>query len=103
MTQQSIVNTIAAELSTEKATQESQVKAAIELLDGGATVPFISRYRKEVTGGLDDTQLRQLEERLKYLRELEQRRETILKSIQDQGKLTDELTLSIQTSNGPFQ
>ena len=98
MTQQSIVNTIAAELSTEKATQESQVKAAIELLDGGATVPFISRYRKEVTGGLDDTQLRQLEERLKYLRELEQRRETILKSIQDQGKLTDELTLSIQTA-----
>ena len=98
MTQQSIVNTIAAELSTDKATQESQVKAAIELLDGGATVPFISRYRKEVTGGLDDTQLRQLEERLKYLRELEQRRETILKSIQDQGKLTDELTLSIQTA-----
>ncbi|GAA0415682.1 Tex family protein [Cocleimonas flava] len=94
-----IISTIAKELSTVKPTKESQVQAAIELLDDGATVPFISRYRKEVTGALDDTQLRQLEERLKYLRELEQRRETILKSIDDQGKLTDALTLSIQAAD----
>lgn len=68
-----------------------QVEAAVALLDGGATVPFIARYRKEVTGGLDDTQLRTLEERLGYLRELEARRETILKSIDEQGKLTPAL------------
>lgn len=68
-----------------------QVSAAIELLDGGATVPFISRYRKEVTGGLSDTQLRNLEERLHYLRELEDRRQTILKSIKEQEKLTPDL------------
>ena len=98
-TQQRIISTIANELSTVKATKENQVRAAIELLDDGATVPFISRYRKEVTGALDDTQLRQLEERLKYLRELEQRRETILKSIEEQGKLTDELTLSINSAD----
>lgn len=72
-----------------------QVAAAIELLDAGATVPFISRYRKEVTGGLSDTQLRSLEERLHYLRELEDRRQTILKSISEQGKLTPELEKSI--------
>ena len=68
-----------------------QVRAAVELLDGGATVPFIARYRKEVTGGLDDTQLRLLEERLRYLRELEERREAILASVEEQGKLSDEL------------
>ncbi len=68
-----------------------QVNAAVELLDGGATVPFISRYRKEVTGGLDDQQLRVLEERLIYLRELNSRRKTILESISSQGKLTTEL------------
>ncbi|HEY0199544.1 MAG TPA: Tex family protein [Rhodanobacter sp.] len=73
------------------AASTGQVKAAVELLDGGATVPFISRYRKEVTGGLDDTQLRLLEERLHYLRELEDRRATILASIEEQGKLTDAL------------
>jgi uncharacterized protein len=67
------------------------VEAAIRLLDEGATVPFIARYRKEATGGLDDTQLRHLEERLVYLRELNERRETILKSIEEQGKLTPEL------------
>lgn len=72
-----------------------QVNAAIELLDGGATVPFISRYRKEVTGALDDTQLRHLEERMHYLRELEDRRQTILKSIKDQDKLTPELEKDI--------
>ena len=98
-TQQRIISTIAKELSSVKTTKESLVKAAIELLDDGATVPFISRYRKEVTGGLDDTQLRLLEERLKYLRELEKRREAILKSIEEQGKLTDELTLSIQSAD----
>ncbi|WP_136682656.1 Tex family protein [Falsirhodobacter xinxiangensis] len=78
---------IAAEISAEA----RQVAAAIELLDGGATVPFVARYRKEVTGGLDDTQLRTLAERLAYLRELEARRAAILSSIRDQGKLTDAL------------
>ncbi|HEY8682833.1 MAG TPA: Tex-like N-terminal domain-containing protein, partial [Rhodanobacter sp.] len=68
-----------------------QVRAAVDLLDGGATVPFIARYRKEATGGLDDTQLRLLEERLHYLRELEDRRATILASVEEQGKLTDVL------------
>jgi uncharacterized protein len=79
--------------------QEWQVKAAIELLDGGATVPFIARYRKEVTGTLDDAQLRTLEERLRYLRELEDRRKTILDSIREQGKLTDELALQLNTAD----
>jgi len=73
------------------AARPEQVRAAVELLDGGATVPFISRYRKEVTGGLDDTQLRLLEERLRYLRELEERRAAILASVEEQGKLTDAL------------
>ncbi|MEJ2426115.1 MAG: Tex-like N-terminal domain-containing protein, partial [Candidatus Thiodiazotropha sp.] len=68
-----------------------QVDATITLLDEGATVPFIARYRKEVTGGLDDTQLRNLSERLIYLRELEERRETVLKSIEEQGKLDEAL------------
>ena len=72
-----------------------QVRAAVELLDGGATVPFIARYRKEVTGGLDDTQLRTLEERLRYLRELEERRAAILESIESQGKLDDALRAQI--------
>lgn len=72
-----------------------QVTAAVELLDGGATVPFIARYRKEVTGGLDDTQLRKLEERLSYLRELEARRGAIAESISSQGKMTDELARAI--------
>ena len=73
------------------AASTAQVQAAVDLLDGGATVPFIARYRKEATGGLDDTQLRLLEERLRYLRELEDRRATILASIEEQGKLTDAL------------
>jgi uncharacterized protein len=73
------------------AARTEQVRAAVELLDGGATVPFIARYRKEATGGLDDTQLRLLEERLRYLRELEERREAILASVEEQGKLTDAL------------
>ena len=88
---QKIIRQIAAEIKV----QEHQVKTAVELLDGGATVPFIARYRKEATGGLDDIQLRELEYRLGYLRELEERREAVLKSIQEQGKLTDTLTEAI--------
>ena len=65
---------------------QSQVQATVGLLDDGATVPFIARYRKEVTGALDDTQLRQLDERLRYLRELEERREAVLAAIDEQGK-----------------
>ena len=71
--------------------RDHQVAAAVDLLDGGATVPFIARYRKEATGTLDDAQLRTLDERLRYLRELEERRAAILASIDEQGKLTDEL------------
>ncbi len=77
----------------------NQVSAAIELLDGGATVPFIARYRKEVTGGLSDTDLRHLEDRLGYLRELDARRQSILASISEQGKLTPELESSIHAAN----
>ncbi|CCG09550.1 Tex family protein [Pararhodospirillum photometricum] len=79
--------------------REAQVAATIELLDGNATVPFIARYRKEATGGLDDTQLRTLEERLSYLREMEDRRKTILTSIEEQGKLTDDLRAQIETAD----
>ena len=88
---QKIVRQIAEEIRI----TEQQVKAAIELLDGGATVPFIARYRKEVTNGLDDIQLRELEARLSYLRELEDRRAAVLKSIDEQGKLTDALRVAI--------
>lgn len=86
-------------IATELNVKIQQVEAAIELLDGGATVPFISRYRKEVTGGLSDTDLRTLEERLQYLRELEDRRQTILKSITEQEKLTPELEQSIREAD----
>ncbi|MDR3396022.1 MAG: Tex family protein [Pandoraea sp.] len=89
-----IVQRIAAELSV----QPRQVAAAVQLLDEGATVPFIARYRKEVTDNLDDTQLRTLEERLLYLRELEERRAAILASIDEQGKLTDELRTAIEAA-----
>ncbi|HSM76452.1 MAG TPA: Tex-like N-terminal domain-containing protein, partial [Bryobacteraceae bacterium] len=75
-----------------------QVAAAVALLDEGSTVPFIARYRKEVTGNLDDTQLRTLEERLLYLRELEARRAAILASIDEQGKLTDALRASLDAA-----
>lgn len=78
-------------LASELAAKPSQVAAAVALLDEGATVPFIARYRKEATGGLDDTQLRLLEERLRYLRELEERRATIIASIKEQGKMTPPL------------
>ncbi len=90
-----IIQRIAEELSV----NSKQVRAAIALLDGGATVPFISRYRKEVTGGLDDTQLRQLEDRLGYLRELNERRKTILDSISSQDKLTPELEKVIKEAD----
>lgn len=82
-------------IASELQARPEQVDSAIRLLDEGNTVPFIARYRKEVTGGLDDTQLRQLETRLGYLRELEERRATILKSIDDQGKLTEQLADAI--------
>lgn len=86
---------ISKRIADELAVSEQQVSAAVGLLDEGATVPFISRYRKEVTGGLDDTQMRLLEERLRYLRELEERRAAILKSIIEQEKLTPELERDI--------
>ncbi|SHI15823.1 hypothetical protein VA7868_02020 [Vibrio aerogenes CECT 7868] len=89
---QAICQTIASELNV----RSEQVIAAVQLIDDGNTVPFIARYRKEVTGGLDDSQLRSLDSRLSYLRELEERRQTILKSIQDQGKMTPELGQEIR-------
>ena len=92
---QHIASTIASEIGAKPA----QALAAIELLDGGATVPFVARYRKEATGGLDDTQLRNLETRLAYLRELEDRRATILASIAEQGKLTDALRGEIEAAD----
>ena len=94
MLNQQISQLIAQELNV----RDSQILAAIQLLDDGNTIPFIARYRKEATGGLDDTQLRHFETRLIYLRELEDRRQTILKSIEEQGKLTDELRDKIQTT-----
>jgi uncharacterized protein len=90
-----INQTIASELGV----REQQVEAAVTLLDGGATVPFIARYRKEVTGALDDTQLRNLEERLTYLRELEERRNAILNSIREQGKLDAALEAAIMAAD----
>lgn len=91
----SINNRIAEELGV----RPQQVAAAVALLDEGSTVPFIARYRKEVTGSLDDTQLRNLEERLRYLRELDDRRASILASIDEQGKLTPELTREINLAD----
>ncbi|HZI37523.1 MAG TPA: Tex family protein, partial [Acidimicrobiia bacterium] len=91
----SIPRTIATELGV----REQQVTAAVDLLDGGSTVPFVARYRKEATGGLDDAQLRTLEERLRYLRELEERRAAILESIDAQGKLDDELRARIMAAD----
>ncbi|HKJ22433.1 MAG TPA: Tex-like N-terminal domain-containing protein, partial [Gammaproteobacteria bacterium] len=86
-------------IADELGVNEHQVRKAAELLDEGATVPFIARYRKEVTGGLDDTQMRHLEERLRYLRELEERRAVIVKSIEEQGKLTDELAAALAAAD----
>ncbi|MCG2620485.1 RNA-binding transcriptional accessory protein [Arthrobacter sp. I2-34] len=89
---------IYAQLAAELGVAAWQVKAAVELLDGGATVPFVARYRKEATGTLDDAQLRELEERLRYLRELEDRRRAVLDSVAEQGKLTAELEASINAA-----
>src|SRR5690606_36215829 len=86
------------QIAGEIAARPDQVAAAVELLDEGATVPFTSRYRKEVTGGLDDTELRKLQERLYYLRELEERRDAVLKSIAEQEKLTPELEKQIRAA-----
>ncbi len=91
--------TICHQLAQELNVRPEQVNAAVTLIDDGNTVPFIARYRKEVTGGLDDTQLRTLDSRLSYLREMNERRQTILKSIQDQGKLTAELEQAIQLAD----
>jgi uncharacterized protein len=89
---------IVGQLANEIKIRPEQVRAAVELIDGGATVPFIARYRKEVTGGLDDIQLRELEARLAYLRELETRRTAVIKSIEDQGKLTPELRAALDAA-----
>ena len=94
-----MLKSIASRLATELAVRENQVAATIELIDGGATVPFIARYRKEVAGGLDDTQLRTLAERLVYLRELDERRDSILASIREQDKLTPELTAALYAAD----
>lgn len=90
---------IIAQLAEELGARPVQVSAAVELMDDGATVPFIARYRKEVTGGLDDTVLRNLEVRLEYLRDMESRRAAILASIEQQGKLTPELKDALTTAD----
>ncbi|MEY3627253.1 MAG: hypothetical protein RL163_1752, partial [Pseudomonadota bacterium] len=89
------MHSILDQLGTELKVRVEQVRAAVDLLDGGATVPFIARYRKEATGGLDDVQLRELEVRLTYLRELDARRDVVLKSVEEQGQLTDALRASL--------
>ena len=98
-----MLKSIASRLAAELAVREAQVTATIDLIDEGATVPFIARYRKEVTGGLDDTQLRLLAERLVYLRELDDRRTAILKSIAEQGKLTPQLEAALYASDNKTQ
>ncbi|MBY8881267.1 Tex family protein [Actinacidiphila acidipaludis] len=90
---------VEARIAGELGVREGQVRAAVDLLDGGATVPFIARYRKEATGTLDDEQLRTLEERLRYLRELDERRAAVLESIESQGKLDDELRAQIMAAD----
>ncbi len=93
------MKSIALRIAEELGVAERQVTAAVELLDGGATVPFVARYRKEATGALDDTQLRTLDERLRYLRELEDRRKQILDSVESQGKLDDALRAKIMDAD----
>ncbi len=93
-----LVGSIEGRIAEELGVRERQVRAAVELLDGGSTVPFIARYRKEATEMLDDAQLRTLEERLRYLRELEERRTAILDSVREQGKLTEELEARIRAA-----
>ncbi len=92
-------NRIISRLTEELSVRPQQVTATVALLDGGATVPFIARYRKEVTGGLDDIQLRQLHERLAYLRELEERRQAVIAAIDEQGKLTESLAGQIRAAD----
>src|SRR4249919_276951 len=87
------------QIAQELGVREQQISATVELLDGGATVPFVARYRKEITGGLDDAQLRTLEERLTYLRELEERRVAILNSVREQGKLDAALEAAIMAAD----
>ena len=94
MTNHPIITTIAREL----ALKTDQIASAVQLFDEDNTMPFIARYRKEVTGGLDEEQLRAIEARLKYLRHLEERKETVLNSIAEQGKLTPELEAKIQAA-----
>ncbi|MEQ8778637.1 MAG: Tex family protein [Roseibium album] len=94
---------IAHRIADEIGCKAGQVNATVQMLDEGSTVPFIARYRKEATGGLDDSQLRKLEERLVYLRELEDRRVAITRSIEEQGKLTNELNLGIQAAETKSQ
>ncbi len=94
-----VVTSISARIAEELGIRVSQTDAAIALLDAKSTVPFIARYRKEATGGLDDTQLRALEERLQYLRDLEERRAAIRKSIDEQGKLSPELAAAIAAAH----
>ncbi|MCX4579140.1 RNA-binding transcriptional accessory protein [Streptomyces sp. NBC_01571] len=91
-----LVGSIEGRIAEELGVRERQVKSAVDLLDGGSTVPFIARYRKEATEMLDDAQLRTIEERLRYLRELEDRRTAILESVREQGKLTDEVEAQIR-------
>ncbi|MEV3853626.1 Tex family protein [Streptomyces sp. NPDC050095] len=93
------VGSIEGRIAEELGVRERQVKAAVDLLDGGSTVPFIARYRKEATESLDDAQLRTLEERLRYLRELEERRAAVLDSVREQGKLTEELAAQIRAAD----
>ncbi|CAM5294051.1 RNA-binding transcriptional accessory protein OS=Streptomyces alboniger OX=132473 GN=CP975_31140 PE=4 SV=1 [Streptomyces alboniger] len=95
----STASSIESRIAEELGVRERQVKAAVDLLDGGSTVPFIARYRKEATEMLDNAQLRTLEERLRYLRELEDRRAAILESVREQGKLTDELEARIREAD----
>ncbi|MEV3870198.1 Tex family protein [Streptomyces sp. NPDC049906] len=94
-----LVGSIEGRIAEELGVRERQVRAAVELLDGGATVPFVARYRKEATESLDDAQLRTLEERLRYLRELEERRTAVLDSVREQGKLTGALEASIRAAD----
>lgn len=94
-----MTTSIEGRIAEELGVRERQVKAAVELLDGGSTVPFIARYRKEATEMLDDAQLRTLEERLRYLRELEERRAAILESVREQGKLDEALEAQIRAAD----
>ena len=89
---------IIAKLSEELSIKETQIKAAVELMDEGNTIPFIARYRKEVTGSLDDEQLRALEERLNYLRNLEKRKEEVRSAITEQGKMTEEIDSALESA-----